>query len=111
MIILNRVCAGFIGTDIDPQNCGSLVDRSQIPGGIFHAISIEPIAVDHTPIHGQTKHPRPRVARLRQRRNSADFNMAKPKAHGPGKTFGVLVKPCRQPQRIVKADASNRHWH
>ena len=83
MIILNRVGAGFIGTDINPENCWAVLFRSQISRGIFDTVSIEPVAVDHGFIGRQTKHPWPRVSGLRQGCDSADFNMAKPKAHSP----------------------------
>ncbi len=107
-IIINWRLAGFIGTNINPQNTGSCRRHFlQISCRRIHAKAVKAVTIDHRMMFWQAKNARFWIARLRQRRDGANFDMTKAKLHRAIKASCILVKTSRQPKRIGKFQTRN----
>ena len=81
-----------------PQPAGALVGEPLAQCG--RARVIEPHAVHQCVQVGVTEHPRLRVARLRERRDRAEFQEAEPEPPPGERRGGVLVHPRREADSI-----------
>ena len=79
------------------------------PQGAIRALRIKAQPIDHRRIGVKAKDPRPRIARLRQRRDGADFNETETQAQQRVRHLGVFVESRRHPYRIGEIEAEGAH--
>ena len=93
-VIGDAVGRVFVGADIDADNAAGARARREPPERRVRALRIEAEPVDHAAIGVEAKHPRSRIARLRLRRDGADFDEAKTRAAA---ARPALRRSCRSP--------------
>ncbi len=106
-IVADTVLAILVGADIDADDALP-TDGGQPPVGRLMAFIVEAKAIDDAFILDEAEDARSRIARLRLRRDRADFGKSEAEFQERFRHLGVLVETRRHAERIFKADAGHR---
>ena len=103
-IIGNAVGTRLVRPDIDADDPAAAAAREP-PMHRAMAFAVEAEAVDHRLVVDEPEQARRRIARLRARRDRADFDMAEAETQQAIDHFAALVEPRRHAERIGKIKA------
>ena len=88
-----RFCESLLAPILTPTMPGLPGPRLQPLKHRLMPLGVESEPVDHRPVFNKPENARLRIARLRQRRDCADFRKAEAKPQQGVRNFGVLVIP------------------
>ena len=108
-IVRDAILGVLVGADIDADDAARAHACGEPPQHHIGALAVEAEAVDHALIGRQPEQARPRIARLRQRRDSPDFDGAEAEPKQRIRHLGVLVEPSRHADRIGKVEPEGAH--
>ena len=107
-VVGGAIAGILVGADIDADDAARFGARREPRQHDGRALAVEAEPVDHGPVRLQAKHPRARIAGLRQWRHGPDLDKAEAEAEQRVRNLGVLSKPGAIPTGLGEIEPKAR---